>query len=278
MAGKPTRPEAATHRPAQASERHARLEDCRARLESVELLSVSSPRDALLLAHALLDDLDVLMAALHPPEEAPAKTDPDAVMRARPGIETRHRLAAARRWLEEAGAAGAVPAEGIVALRRVVRDLAQAVGRRDVTGLAAFRQALRRTTWLQAGIAAAVVAAVLVVLLGVRAGRDRRAAEFEAWFSQGSASLIAGDHAGAVERFRKAIAAMPDTDRTASAWNDMGWSLQQIGRHEEAIAAYRKALLLLPTFPLARNNLEAAQRQLDLKKSDKERQRAPARR
>ena len=88
--------------------------------------------------------------------------------------------------------------------------------------------------------------------------------------------MAASDHAGAIESFRKAIAALPDTDRTASAWNDMGWALQQLGRYEEAIAAYRKALLLQPVFPLARNNLDAAQRQLDLKKTEQARQPAPA--
>ena len=80
----------------------------------------------------------------------------------------------------------------------------------------------------------------------------------------------------AVERFRSAIAAMPDTDPTANAWNNMGWALVQLGRHDEAIAAFRKALLLRPVFPLARNNLDAAQRQLDLKKSEKERAQATA--
>ena len=58
----------------------------------------------------------------------------------------------------------------------------------------------------------------------------------------------------------------------------MGWSRQQLGRYEEAVAAYRKALEFKPAFPLARNNLDAAQRQLDLKKSERERQRAPAER
>lgn len=278
MARKVTRrePAAATQRPTEAADRQARLEDCRARLESVELLLASSPRDALVLARALLDDVVVLLAALYLPEEAQAKADPEAVMLALPGTEVRDHLEAAWRWLENAEAAGAVPAEGIVTLRRVVTDLARAVGRTDVTGLAAFREALRRTTWLQAGIVAAVVVAVLVGAMQMRAGRDRRAGEFEEWFSQGNARLAAGDHAGAVERFRKAIAAMPGKDRTASAWNDMGWSLQQLGRHEEAIAAYRKALELQPAFPLARNNLDAAQRQLDLKKSERERQQAPA--
>ena len=269
---------AATHRRAKGVGRSAGLEDCRARLESVELLLGSSPRDALALAHALLDDVVVLLAALYLPEEARAGADSEAVMRVLQSATTREHLTAARSWLAGAEATGAVSAEGIVALRRVVTDLARAVGRTDVTGLAAFRQAFRRTTWVQAGIVAAVVVAILVVALQVRGGRGLRAEEFDAWFSEGSTRLGAGDHAEAVARFRKAIAAMPDTERTANAWNDMGWSLQQLGRYEEAVAAFRKALLLRPVFPLARNNLDAAQRQLDLKKSERERQRAPAER
>jgi Flp pilus assembly protein TadD len=56
----------------------------------------------------------------------------------------------------------------------------------------------------------------------------------------------------------------------------MGWALQQLGRHEKAVAAYRKALRLQPAFPPARNNLDAAQRQLDLRKSERDRQQPPA--
>ena len=267
---------AAAHRPVQAVDGRARLEDCRARLESVESLLASSPRDALELARALRDDVVVLLAALYLPAEARAKADPEAVMRALQNAATRKHLAAVGTWIEDAEATGAVSAEGIVALRRVVTDVAHEVGRTDVTGLAAFGQAFRRATWMQTAIVAAVVVAVLVGALQVRGGRDRRAAEFDTWFSEGSARLEAGDHAEAVARFRKAIAALPDTDRTASAWNDMGWALQQLARYEEAVAAFRKALLLRPVFPLARNNLDAAERQLDLKKSERERQQVPA--
>src|SRR5262249_35251673 len=160
-----------------------------------------------------------------------------------------------RRWLEAARTAGAVPADGAAVLRRVVADLADVVGRVDVTGLAVVRRAARRTTWVGVGIAAAVVIGLVVVTYQARAARDRPAAEFQAWLAQGNARLRAGDHEGAADALRKAIAAMPDTDRTANAWNDLGWALQQLGRPEEALAAYRKALLLRPEFPLARNNL-----------------------
>src|SRR5713101_7055831 len=135
---------AATHRPAPAVERRARLEDCRARLEAVELLLASSPRDALELARALLDDVVVLLAALCLPAEARAKADPETVMRTLQSATAREHLAAVRRWLEGAEATGVVSAEGIVAFRRVLTDLARAAGRTDVTGFSAFRQAFRR--------------------------------------------------------------------------------------------------------------------------------------
>jgi tetratricopeptide (TPR) repeat protein len=269
-------PAAVAQRPAQPAERSAGLEDCRERLQSVELLLGSSRRDGLVLARALLDDAVIMLAAAHLPEEGRAGANLAAVMRALSGTPTRDHLMAAQRWLEGAEAPGSASADGIVALRRVVTDLTQVAGRADTTGLAALRGALRRITGLQASIGGAVVVAVLVAALLMLGGQDRRAVEFNALLAEGNARLAAGDHAGAVERFRGAIAAMPGKDRTADAWNDMGWSLQQLGRHEDAIAAYRKALELKPAFPMARNNLDAAQRQLDLKKSEKGRQQAPA--
>lgn len=237
--------------PAQGANGVVRLEECRERLQSMELLSSSSPRDALVLAHALLDDLVSLLAA-----------QPDA--------ERKH-LTAAQRWLEEAQPNATAVSEGIAALRQVVADLAPATGRTKATGFAAFRAMFRHATWVHAAIAVGVVVVILVVAMQTRGGQDRRVAEFETSFSDAMARLGAGDHAGAVERFRKGIDAMPGKDRTADAWNNMGWSLQQLGRYEEAIDAYRKALLLRPAFALARNNLDAAQRKLDLKKSEKER-------
>lgn len=268
----------ASNRPAAAANPQARLEECRARLQSVELLLASSPRDALALARALLDDAVALLAALYLPEDAQASASHEAVTRSLPDARMREHLAAARRWLEGAEAASVAPAEGLVTMRHVVTDLARVVGRADVTGLAAFHEALRRTTWLQAGIAAAVVVVIMVAVLQVPRSRDRRAGEFEALFSEGNAKLAAGDNAAAVETFRRAIAAMPDKERTAGAWNDLGWALQKLGRYEEAIAAYRKALLLKPAFPLARNNLDAVQRQLDLRKAETQRQSVPGRR
>src|SRR5262249_13896776 len=194
----------------QASDQRSRVEDCRVRLQSVELLLDSSPRDALALARSLMDDMMILLAALYLPAEKRAGADSEAVMRALPSTETRDHLAAARRWADGSEAANVVSAEGILALRHVVTDLTRAMGRTDLTGLAAFRQILRRTTWIQAGIGAAVVLAILVVAMQMRSGREHRAAGFEALFSEAAARLGAGDHAQAVELYRKAIAAKPD--------------------------------------------------------------------
>src|SRR5437763_1690395 len=93
-----------------------------------------------------------------------------------------------------------------------VRQRAPAAPRARPLGLARVEQIWRRTTWLKAGIAAAVVLAVLIGVAQFRHGGGRRTAEFDSWFAQGSALLASGDHAGAVERFRKAIDAMPDQE------------------------------------------------------------------
>jgi tetratricopeptide (TPR) repeat protein len=249
--------------PESVTDRRALVEACRARLQSVELLLASSPRDALALATALLDEVVALRAALPVAEEARAAGEPGGEVSPPADTMARRHLDAARRCLQRAEGAGAIGPDGIVALRRVVADLARDAGSRDRTALAM----LGRTTWLQRGIAAAVVLLLLLAAWQARASRDRRIGEFDALVSQGKERLEAGDRAQAVELLRRAIAVAPEGDRTAGAWNDLGWTLLQLGRDEEAIAAFRKALLLRPVFPLARNNLDAAQRRIDLKKS-----------
>jgi tetratricopeptide (TPR) repeat protein len=263
-----------TRRPPAAAVPDARLEECRARLESVELLLSSSPRDALVLARALLDDVVGVVAALYLPEEARAAASPETVMRALPRTTTRESLAAARRWLESAEASGSVSAEGVTALRRVVADLARVAGDADVTGLLTLRRLLGSTAWRRAGVVAAVAAVILVAALQMRSGLGGSSAQFDALFSEASQRLTAGDYAQAAERFRSAIAAMPGKDRTADAWNDLGWSLFKLGRYREAVEAYSEALLLRPAFPLARNNMAVAQQKL--KESGTEPQQPPA--
>jgi tetratricopeptide (TPR) repeat protein len=265
-----------TARPSgQAAAREPRLEDCRTRLESVELLLNSSRRDALALARALLDDVLAIYAARHMPSEARANVDPEAVLRALPEAAARDDLAAARRWLDGAGATSDGSGHGVVLLRRVVSDLARTENGPDAAGVAAFRGLVGRITWWQGAIAAAVVVGVLVLALLTRASGDRRAAEFESWFAQASEQFTAGHYAEAVERYRRAIAATPQQDRAADAWNNMGWALYQLGRYQEAVDAYRKALALRPAFALPRNNLDVALRKLDLKKAETARQQTP---
>jgi Flp pilus assembly protein TadD len=91
------------------------------------------------------------------------------------------------------------------------------------------------------------------------AGRE---AAFNALYVQAFAKQKAGDHAGAIDHFRAAIAALPDEAKTAGVWNDLGWSLYSIGKVEEAVAAFTKAIALKPDFQIAKNNLAMMQKQL----------------
>ena len=88
------------------------------------------------------------------------------------------------------------------------------------------------------------------------------------------ARIRAQDLKGGLEAAERAVQA----GASGAAHEARGEALLALRRTDEAVAAFRKALLLRPVFPLARNNLDAAQRQLDLKKSESERQQAPAER
>ncbi|MCC6805854.1 MAG: tetratricopeptide repeat protein [Deltaproteobacteria bacterium] len=79
---------------------------------------------------------------------------------------------------------------------------------------------------------------------------------FNALFAQATIRQKAADHAMAIDLFKAAIAALPDTNTTAPAWNDLGWSLYSLNRDEEAVAAFKKALELRPSFQIAKNNLQ----------------------
>src|SRR5262249_46175362 len=129
----------------------------------------------------------------------------------------------------------------------------------------------RRAKPVHAGVAATILIVIVLAALLLGARHDRRIADFDSLSSQAGARLTAGDRAGAVELFRKALAALPDAERSANAWNDRGGAPRQSGQHEEARGAFRKALLLRPVSPLARNTLEVTQRELDIKKSEKAR-------
>jgi Flp pilus assembly protein TadD len=60
-----------------------------------------------------------------------------------------------------------------------------------------------------------------------------------------------GDHRGAVDLFRQAIAA---NSRLAATFNDLGASLHQVGERTEALAAFDRALALDPKYTTAHTN------------------------
>src|SRR4051794_38697409 len=85
-------------------------------------------------------------------------------------------------------------------------------------------------------------------------------AAFHALFITASAKQRAGDHQGAIDYFRAALAALPADPQSAPAWNDMGWSLLQVNRPADAVVAFKKALELNPDLERAKNNLAMAEK------------------
>ncbi|MCC6805847.1 MAG: tetratricopeptide repeat protein [Deltaproteobacteria bacterium] len=159
-------------------------------------------------------------------------------------------------------------AEALRSLRALVSLAVARVEQERDTGLKAVRQALSRWSPVQIlAVVCLLIAVVIVVGLQLQGANTRRGRDFTGLFARASSRQGAGDHAGAAELFNAAIAVLPDTERTADAWNDLGWSLLMLNKDDDAIAAFRKALMLKPAFPRARNNLEVAQRKIDLKKA-----------
>lgn len=230
-------------------QKHLKLEDVRVRLQSTEALVASSLRDARVMAAALIQDVTALYAPALPDEGA------------------RKRLDDARVWVAATDDGDKVADRGLAVLRAIVSDVARVAEDRD-HGVALWRQRLRRFSGIE--VVSASMAALFVlgfVFVQTSSGNKEKANEFSAIFNQASTRQNAGDHAGAVPLFEKAIAAFPDQDRTANAWNDLGWSLYNLERYDESIKAYKKALLIRPTFERARNNMEGAIRKAELKKS-----------
>ena len=77
------------------------------------------------------------------------------------------------------------------------------------------------------------------------------------WFMTGLRFAAARDYADAAIAYRAAAGSEPGD---ADAWNNLGWSLDQLGWHDDAIVAYGQAVALRPDFERARNNLAAAER------------------
>jgi tetratricopeptide (TPR) repeat protein len=82
------------------------------------------------------------------------------------------------------------------------------------------------------------------------------------YFRTGFTLANAGDHEAALLAYRKTIEISGDASNTADAYNNLGWSLKQLGRYPEAIAALEVAVSLRPEWTRASNNLKAVQKNL----------------
>ncbi|HEV7765628.1 MAG TPA: tetratricopeptide repeat protein [Thermoanaerobaculia bacterium] len=76
--------------------------------------------------------------------------------------------------------------------------------------------------------------------------------DYRSAFDAGLEAIRTSDWSGAVEANRAALAHDP---RSADAWNNLGWSLAQLGFRDEAMRAYRKSLEIRPDDTRTANNL-----------------------
>jgi len=74
-------------------------------------------------------------------------------------------------------------------------------------------------------------------------------------FRAGSAAARSGDNEVAIIAFRKAIEIIGESSNTADAYNNLGWSLKELGEYELAIAAFEAAIALRPEWALPKNNV-----------------------
>lgn len=244
-----------------------RIEACRSRWESAELLSGGSPADALVLCRQLHDDLVHAFTALS------SDDSPLGSPIAEPSIEAVADGATAKRLRglgEKIGPSVADrPARDDIAeivreMRRVLDQLGREFRALERSRLATPMDAYRRRVWIQISIATIVVMASGGTALALRSTRRERAqAEFDRLFTRGHVMIRGKDFAGALEKFRQAVAVLPDNPRAADAYNNTGWALDRLGRYDEAIAAYEAALRLKPAHVRARNNLKSAKRHVN---------------
>jgi len=80
---------------------------------------------------------------------------------------------------------------------------------------------------------------------------------YDAAFAEGLAAIGRRDWLSAAHACRDALRHNP---RAADAWNNLGWSLAQLGFRKEAADAYRQALAIDPAHDRARNNLKLVAR------------------
>ena len=71
-------------------------------------------------------------------------------------------------------------------------------------------------------------------------------------FQEGLSATRAGRHLDAAVAYRNALAL---NNRSADAWNNLGWELSALGLRSQAVAAYQATLSIDPAYERARNNL-----------------------
>lgn len=83
-------------------------------------------------------------------------------------------------------------------------------------------------------------------------------------FEQGNTAQREGRYAEAEAIWRQILETNPDN---AIAYNNLGVAYQKQGNLEAAITAYKKAIALDPDYTRAQNNLEEAERLLELRRN-----------
>jgi tetratricopeptide (TPR) repeat protein len=101
-------------------------------------------------------------------------------------------------------------------------------------------------------------ARTLATRLAVATGAQRGRAwtNYSSALGAGLQAIGRGDWLDAAEANRDALR---HDSRSADAWNNLGWSLAQLGFRTEAVQAYRAALALRPNDPRTGNNLRLVQ-------------------
>jgi tetratricopeptide (TPR) repeat protein len=74
-------------------------------------------------------------------------------------------------------------------------------------------------------------------------------------FRAGAVAARSGDNEVAIIAYRKTIEIGGESSNTADAYNNLGWSLKEVGEYEPAIAAFEAAIALRPAWALPKNNM-----------------------
>jgi tetratricopeptide (TPR) repeat protein len=125
-------------------------------------------------------------------------------------------------------------------------------------GIGAWLRGMPRSRLLLLGGVAALLAVVLVGVMLRGTGGAAREARYDEIFIRAGTLLAEGKNAEAAQAYRKALAILPDAEKSADGYNNLGWALQKQGKLDEAIEAYSTALKIKPTWQLPANNLAAA--------------------